>query len=198
MGTSEDLVFTFKPEQLSIAEVANNCRHLRDETPIDELPTGDWDRENERYREKNFERDRLVIQKDEAFQQVYVAGRTHTPPCQQAWREWFVNGAVGDGTLAIVLSHEVDYEGFGWIYEWNSSTNGYRPLVSDPGYYNHIDGEKSGFGAIAAHRIHDIADIRPARYWDGELVRWDESGRREGGFIPDHYFRSRENPPDPR
>lgn len=199
MGTYEDVIFTFKPSESALSAVADSCRRLRDETPIDELPDGDWERDYDRYRERDFDRDRLAVAVDEEFGQVYFAGRTHVPACQHAWREWVIEGGIGDGILAIVLSHEVDYEGFGWVYEWNPDAEEYKPIVDDStGFgYGHIDGEPGGLGAIAAHRIRDVADVRPARYWD-HIVRWGESGRHEGGFIPDTYFRGREDPPDPR
>ena len=128
---------------------------------------------------------------------MYFGGRTHTPAFQRAWWEWVLAEGIGDGLLAVVLAHEVEHEGFGWLYEWTDGA--YEPVVagSESGYC-HVEGEPGGEGAIAAHRIHDHAEtLRPARY-SGGLVRWGESEPRDDGLAPDHYFDSRTDPPDPR
>jgi hypothetical protein len=94
--------------------VADELRDLLD-APLDELPHGDWQRHKERYRD--FDRgatpSRRITSTDRSTLPVERTPR-HT---KKAWREWVLDGGIGDGTLAIVLAHEVEYEGFGWVYE---------------------------------------------------------------------------------
>jgi len=115
----------------------------------------------------------------------------------EAWREWVLSAGVGDGLLAVVNSLEVEYFGYAFVYEWHDDAGRYVPAVSGSPS-EHVEGEPAGFGAVAALRVHDrIPEIRPARC-QGGLVRFGEAHRHDEEFVPDFYFESREDPPDPR
>ncbi|WP_255150692.1 hypothetical protein [Halorarius halobius] len=190
MGNYKDVAFTIRPATTPLDEVASACRGLPD-APVAELPAGDWDPGAERYRERDFDRQALRVEVDEAREQVYVGGRTFKSGIADAWRAWVVNGGIGDGLLVEVLGHEVEYEGFGRVYEWDPETAAYRPAVEPANEFTHLYGEKGGAGAVAAYRIRNRVGVEPARYDSGGFVRFDDDR-----FVTDHYLRNNEHPRD--
>jgi hypothetical protein len=190
MGNYADIAFTIRPAETPLDEVAAACRGLLD-APLDELPAGDWDPRKDRYRDRDFDRQALTVEVDESRGQVYFGGRTFASGIGDAWRAWVVNGGVGDGLLVEVLGHEVEYEGFGRIYEWDSETGEYRPAIDPANEFTHLYGEKGGAGAVVAYRIRDLVGVEPARYDSGGFVRFGDDR-----FVTDHYLRNNEHPRD--